>query len=306
MTAAPQITLLVPCYNAARFLPRLMESVRAQTRSFDAILCYDDGSRDDTVAVAQTLGVEIITGQPNAGVSHARNQLAAAARTEWIHFHDADDLLLPGFLTRLSPLCNDDADVVSCDADWVDEHVRNLMIPWRYDAAELRRAPAAHLLRHSMGLNSSIIRRTTWSQIGGCDERLAMWEDADVHIRLALACARFRHLPEVLTQSLRHSDSFSHDRTRSWLCRLDALKYYAAAPCASDLRAVIAIEAEIAAAHLACAGHRLGALNAIALCRQLGASPPTSDHPAVRLLKPFVPTLTLLRWQHRRRTRPSP
>lgn len=68
MSSDPLVSLLVPCYNAAPFLPRLMESVRAQTRPFTTILCYDDGSTDDT-AVARSLGLEIMTGQPNAGVA---------------------------------------------------------------------------------------------------------------------------------------------------------------------------------------------------------------------------------------------
>lgn len=107
-----RITLLIPCYNAARFLPRLRESVRALTQPFAAMLCYDDGSKDDTVTVARGLGLEIITGQPNRGVAHARNQLAASASTEWIHFHDADDLIAPGFVAQMSPWCDDRHDVL--------------------------------------------------------------------------------------------------------------------------------------------------------------------------------------------------
>ncbi|QYM80494.1 glycosyltransferase family 2 protein [Horticoccus luteus] len=303
MTAAPQITLLVPCYNAARFLPRLMESVRGLTRPFDAILCYDDGSRDDTVAVARSLGLEIITGQPNAGVAHARNQLAAAARTEWIHFHDADDLICSSFLERLAPACDAQHDVVSCDADWVDEIARNLMVPWRYDPAALASTPLPHLLRNSMGLNNSIIRRSAWTAVGGCDESLQMWEDADVHIRLARNGARFHHVSEVLTISLRHADSFSHDHRRSWGCRVDALERYALAPGAGDIAPALVHESEHAASALALLGDRPTAERALALCRRLGARPPTTRNPLLKLLKPFVPAYSLLRLQATRRRR---
>ncbi|MCX6954206.1 MAG: glycosyltransferase family A protein [Verrucomicrobia bacterium] len=264
MPPADRITLLIPCYNAAGYLPRLMESVRALTRPFDAILCYDDGSKDDTVAVARGLGLEIITGQPNAGVAKARNRLAAAAKTEWIHFHDADDLILPDYLARLAPACDDRHDVVSCDADWVDEATRGLIIAWRYDPAELARAPMRHLLTHAMGLNSSIIRRPFWESVGGCDESLAMWEDADVHIRLARGGARFFHVPEVLTNSLRHGDSFSHDYRKSWTCRVTALERYANAPGSEDVAREIASEAERAASELAALDVRPTAERAIA------------------------------------------
>jgi glycosyltransferase involved in cell wall biosynthesis len=301
-----EITLLIPCYNAAAFLPRLLASVRALTQPFAAILCYDDGSRDDTVAVARGLGLEIITGNPNRGVAHARNRLAAAAHTEWIHFHDADDLLAPGYVAQLAPWCDDRHDIVSCDADWIDEHSRATLIPWRFDAAALARDPLPSLLAQAMGLNNSIIRRTAWEKIGGCDESLAMWEDADVHIRLARSGARFHHVPAVLTFSLRRGESFSHDYRRNWTCRLDALERYAADASAARVRTVLAAEAEKAAGELALLGDKPAALRAVALCRRLGGNPPTSAHPLLRALKPFVPAYPLLRWQARRRQRTAP
>ena len=303
MSSDPLVSLLVPCYNAALFLPRLMESVRAQTRPFTAILCYDDGSTDDTVAVARSLGLDIITGQPKAGVAAARNRLAAAARTEWFHFHDADDLIGPQFLERLGPFCDDRHDVVSCDADWIEDHSRKLMIAWRYDADTLAGTPAAYLLAHALGLNSSIIRKEKWNEIGGCDESLAMWEDADVHLRLALAGARFKHVPEVHTQSLRRSDSFSHDYIRSWNCRLDALELYLQRPLPAEITAVLASEIEKAAAELAGLGDSAGAKRAVRACHRLGVNPPTTRNRLLRLLKPFLPAYTLLRWQNTARNR---
>lgn len=296
MSANPPITLLIPCYNAAPFLPRLMDSVRALTRPFAAILCYDDGSTDDTVPVARSLGLEIITGQPNAGVATARNRLAAAARTEWIHFHDADDLIGPQFLERLAPFCNEQHDVVSCDADWVEDQGRKLLIAWRYDPTALERNPVVHLLHNAMGLNSSIIRKSTWEAIGGCDETLEMWEDADVHVRLANSSARFKHVPEVHTYSLRRAGSFSHDYTRSWKCRLNALERYATTlpPGVADQ---LASEAERAAEALTRFGDKAGTERAVALCRRLGGNPPSTRNPLLRLLKPIVPACILLRWQ---------
>jgi len=278
-----------------------METVRAQTKPFAEILCYDDGSTDNSVAVARELGLEIITGSPNRGVAHARNQLVTASTTEWVHFHDADDLIAPTYLTRLAPWCNEHHDVVSCDADWVDEATRATLIAWRYDPAELRRAPLPQLLTHAMGLNNSIIRRSAWTSVGGCDESLKMWEDADVHIRLARAGARFFHVPEVHTLSLRHGDSFSHDYRRSWTCRLDALERYSAAPDAEKIVAELRHESERAATQLAFLGERPAAERALALCRRLGIHPPTTHHPGLRLLKFFLPAYTLLRWQARHR-----
>jgi glycosyltransferase involved in cell wall biosynthesis len=295
------VSLLVPCYNASPFLPRLIEAVRAQTTPFAEILCYDDGSTDDTVAVARGLGLNIIRGNPNRGVAYARNRLVEAAAAEWIHFHDADDLIDPTYLERLAPACDAHYDVVSCDADWIDEVTRKLVIAWRYEPAELARAPFPHLLTHAMGLNNSIIRRRAWAAVDGCNESLAIWEDADIHIRLARSGARFYHVPAVLTWSLRRNESFSHEYRRNWTCRVQALEGYAAGPLPPEARPVLAVEAERAASELAMLGADEVARRSLAVCRSLGFSSPLSRHPAMRLLKPFVPTLTLLRWQQRRR-----
>ena len=302
----PAITLLVPCYNAAPFLPRLAEAVRALTVPFAGILCYDDGSTDDTVAVARRLGWTILTPNSNRGVAHTRNRLAAAAATDWIHFHDADDRLAPDFVERLGPLCDAGTDVVSCDADWIGETDGALEIAWRYEAKELRRDPFPYLLTHALGLNNSIIRRSAWDGIGGCDESLAIWEDADVHIRLARSGARWQHVPAVLTWSLRRNESFSHDWRRNWRCRLATLEGYAAHPSAGPVRAILAEETENAASVLAALHDNEAAGRAIALCRRLGRNPPTTCHPALRLLKPFLPATTLLRWQDATRRRPKP
>jgi glycosyltransferase involved in cell wall biosynthesis len=303
VSTPPPVTLLVPCYNAARFLPRLMEAVRALRPPFAGVLAYDDGSTDDTVAVARSLGLEIITGNPNRGVAHARNQLAAAAPTAWFHFHDADDLIAPDFLLKLGPWCDEHHDVVSCNADWIDEETRRVMIPWRFDPQALAEAPFGHLLRNAMGMNSTIIRKSCWAAIGGCDERLAIWEDADVHIRLARAGARFHHVSEVLTWSLRRDESFSNNYLKNWRCRLLTLESYAAGPLPADVRPILAEAAEAAAGELAILGDEATARRGIALCRSLGFSPPLGGGTPVRLLRFFVPALTLIRWQRRRRQR---
>lgn len=297
----PDIALLIPCFNAASFLPRLAESVRGLTRPFSRVLCYDDGSTDGTVEAARQLGWEILTPNPNRGVAHARNRLAATAGTEWIHFHDADDEICPGFVADLARYCGAEHDVVSCDADWIDASTRAVRIAWRYEPAALKRDPQRALLQTAMGLNNSIIRRRTWETVGGCDETLPIWEDADVHVRMARAGARWHHVPAVLTRSLRRPESFSHDYARGWRCRLAALEKYAAESDAVRLADILASEAERAAAELAVLGASADALRAVKLCRQLGGRPPSSGHPLLRLLKPFVPAVTLLRWQQSRR-----
>lgn len=294
---SPGVTLLIPCYNAARYLPRLLNQVRSMSGRFDAILAYDDGSTDDTREVARVLHLPMLASSPNRGVAHARNQLAAAATTEWIHFHDADDRIHADFLTRLLPLAGPDTDVVSCDADWINEADGVRQIAWRYNPASLDSDPAPHLLANPLGLNNSLIRRLAWNQVGGCDESLAIWEDADLHFRLALAGARWRHQPEVLTWSLRNPTSFSNDYLRNWRCRLQALEKYAALPAAHRLELPLAREAETTAINLLALGDVPAARNAVRLAQRLGAIVPTTHNPLLRLIRAVFPPLFTLQLQ---------
>ena len=97
----PLISVIIPCYNYAHFLPDAVNSVLKQQESRLAveIIVVDDGSRDNTATVAQGMGAAIrYIHQENQGLSAARNTGIRAARGEYMVFLDADDLLTPGML----------------------------------------------------------------------------------------------------------------------------------------------------------------------------------------------------------------
>jgi glycosyltransferase involved in cell wall biosynthesis len=104
----PTISVVIPCYNGARFIRETLESVRAQTRPVLEVIVVDDGSTDDSAAIAESFGplVRVIR-QPNQGESVARNRGIDEAKGDWIAFLDADDLWLPEKnekqLTSLTP-----------------------------------------------------------------------------------------------------------------------------------------------------------------------------------------------------------
>jgi glycosyltransferase involved in cell wall biosynthesis len=99
MTASPLVSVVIPAYNAARTLDETLRSVRSQTYRALEILVVDDGSTDETVAVASRhAAVDVrltLIAQSNAGVAAARNEGWRRARGDFIAFVDADDLWAP-------------------------------------------------------------------------------------------------------------------------------------------------------------------------------------------------------------------
>lgn len=97
MTASnPTFSVVIPNYNNAATLARSIESVLAQAYAAHEIIVIDDGSSDDSGAVAARFGDQVTyLRQANAGVSVARNNGAAVATGDWLCFLDADDCYLP-------------------------------------------------------------------------------------------------------------------------------------------------------------------------------------------------------------------
>ncbi|MEG6503715.1 MULTISPECIES: glycosyltransferase family 2 protein [unclassified Desulfovibrio] len=97
----PLISIIIPCYNYAHFLPDAVNSVLRQQESGLSveIIVVDDGSQDNTATVARGMGANIrYIHQKNQGLSAARNAGIRAAGGEYMVFLDADDLLTPGML----------------------------------------------------------------------------------------------------------------------------------------------------------------------------------------------------------------
>jgi glycosyltransferase involved in cell wall biosynthesis len=96
MNTTPLVSVVIPCYNQARYLAGALSSVRRQDWPSLESIVIDDGSSDDTSRVAELLGASLVKRQPNRGLSHARNAGLEIAAGEFIVFLDADDELLPG------------------------------------------------------------------------------------------------------------------------------------------------------------------------------------------------------------------
>jgi GT2 family glycosyltransferase len=222
----PKTALLIPCYNAERYLPSLKRQIENLKPAFDEVLLVDDGSTDRTVERGRELGLKIEPLGTNRGPGAARNAAAKRTNAEWIHFHDADDELHANYLEKTLPMARVDVDVVLSSSDFVQETDRRFIMRWSFDADAWSQNPMAEAVRTGVNTTSSLIRKTKFDEIGGFNEEKRCWEDGDMHLRLALAGARFMTVPDVLCTSLRHSRGTSGNRLYCHHCRLAFLREY--------------------------------------------------------------------------------
>lgn len=102
---SPRISVIIPIYNAEKFLPECLDSVLCQDCPSFELLLIDDGSTDASGKIADRYATKdsriVVRHQTNAGVSAARNRGVAEAQGEYIAFVDADDRVAPSYLSHL-------------------------------------------------------------------------------------------------------------------------------------------------------------------------------------------------------------
>jgi glycosyltransferase involved in cell wall biosynthesis len=217
MMARPTLALCIPAYNAARHLPRLLASARAQRVPFDEVLVFDDRSADDTAAVAEAGGARVIRGEENRGCSFGKNALAAASASDWLHFHDADDDLLPHFVEVAARWMGAERapDVVMIAYEDRDEQGNRLDLR-QFDDWALRVDPIRQTLveKHN---NCGIYRRAAFLAAGGfdLDPRVLYNEDDAMHCQLARAGLRFRADATISAAIVQRAGSMSRDHRRA-------------------------------------------------------------------------------------------
>lgn len=118
--ANPQVSIIIPIYNAASFIHRCVDSVLRQTYQNFELLLIDDGSKDESNTIcdeyAQKDARIKVFHKENGGVSTARNLGIKKASGEWITFIDADDWVEPAYLNDIGNLTNDNIEWVF--AEW--------------------------------------------------------------------------------------------------------------------------------------------------------------------------------------------
>ncbi|MCX7847218.1 MAG: glycosyltransferase [bacterium] len=222
MDKAPRVSVVLPCYNAARTIGRALDSLLAQTYAAFEVVVIDDGSRDGSSRLVARCAqrderVRLIR-QKHAGIVAALNQGLAVARGSLIARMDADDVALPERLARQVGFLEDHPEigVVSCEVRLVGRNpaegyasyvrwVNGLHAPEEIALQRFRESPLVH--------PAVMYRRELVERYGGyCAGDFP--EDYELWLRWLEAGVRMMTLPEVLMEWHDHEGRLSRTHTR--------------------------------------------------------------------------------------------
>ena len=198
----PTVSVIIPAYNAERFIARTIQSCLDQTVPPLEILVADDGSSDRTAEIVSSFPAPVrLLRKKNGGPASARNHAAREAKGDWLAMLDADDRWMPTKLERqLTFDVSPDIGVIHC-----------------LSACSREGVPAEvtfdHLWEQNWIVNSSVmIRRSVFESLKGFDEdpRLISVEDYNLWLRVAAAGWKIVTCQEILVEYTRGIGISSH------------------------------------------------------------------------------------------------
>jgi len=207
----PAVSVVIPCYNQARFLGESIESALRQTCRPVDVIVVDDGSTDETASVAHSYSGVMYVRQSNGGAPSARNHGLRLSQGELVLFLDADDRLLPDALAR-------GVAALACHPDWafVTGHVRLIAADGTPEAIPPQGHAAGDqflaLLRSNYIWTPGVVlyRRSVLESCGAFDPAARASADYELNIRIARQHAIGCHHSAILDYR-RHGENMSAD-----------------------------------------------------------------------------------------------
>ncbi len=177
-----QVSILIPAYNEANYLPKTLEAVHVSRAAFDQagwaseVIVCDNNSTDNTAAVARTNGARVVF-EPFNQIAASRNAAARTAGGDWLVFVDADTLVTPKlFREMMRAMVRDNCIGGGCpvmfdSGPWLGRHT---VIVWNVAGRIMRWAAGSFLF----------CRASAFHELGGFSQDYFAAEEVEYCIRL--------------------------------------------------------------------------------------------------------------------------
>jgi glycosyltransferase involved in cell wall biosynthesis len=199
----PIVSVVVPVYNMGRYLGDALRSVFVQDYRPIQVIVVDDGSSDDTAAVAQSFSGLAYLYQAHNGVAAARNAGITLSQGEFVAFQDADDLWAPSKL--------------SVQVQWLLEHPETGYVAAHFcNFLETGVARPPWVTEEQLakdqkgGIPNLMVRRSVFQKIGLFDPSHEFGSDLDWVVRAKDAGIVGETLPDVLLYRRIHASNHSY------------------------------------------------------------------------------------------------
>jgi glycosyltransferase involved in cell wall biosynthesis len=235
----PKVDIIIPAYNAAKYLAAALASVEAQTFEDWRILLIDDGSTDNTAEVAAPFMARLgqrftYIRQENQGLPAARNTAIRNSSAEYMALLDSDDIWLPCRLAESLSYLESHPRVGVCHSSvaFVDETGKILQTfntPQKHGEGMI--APYIYMRKVQLPCPTVTFRRRCIDTVGLFDETMRATEDRDLWFRIALHF-EVGFIPKVLAHYRTSAASMSADPHRMLQAQLRFIgKHYGAPGC---------------------------------------------------------------------------
>jgi glycosyltransferase involved in cell wall biosynthesis len=210
-----KISLVTPCFQAARFIRETIDSVLAQDGVDLEYGIMDGASRDGTVDIIRSFESRLAwwVSERDAGQTDALNKGLARTTGEILGFLNADDVLMPGALPTVAKAFaeNPEIDIVYGGVEWIDADGRAQGL----HAGDISSLGEVLDIQHVWWAHRQWVqpevffRRRLWERVGAFDTRYHLAFDYDYWVRCFLAGARVKRLPETLVRFRLHAEQKS-------------------------------------------------------------------------------------------------
>lgn len=213
----PLISVVMPVYNAERYLREAVDSILAQTLSDFELIAIDDGSKDGSKAILETYAardrrVRVIS-RPNTGIVGALNDGLAVAQGEFIARMDGDDWVTPDRFAKQVAFLREHPDCVCVGSYFNYMDASGALIKWNPRDTDHVAIEQLLLTGNGGGLIHPVImaRREAVEKAGRYRAEAQWVEDLDLYLRLA-QIGKLSNVPEVLLHYRYHTESVNFTR----------------------------------------------------------------------------------------------